>query len=149
MTGDGFLLVGDAWAFVDPVFSSGVYLAMNSAALGAEVVDGVLANPRDAARLYREFDGVVRLGLRNFSWFIYRMTSPVIRQLFLAPRDFLGVQSAVISLLAGDVFHNGAVRRRLYLFRAIYYLSCLGQLPTALRAWRNRRRNIAAASDAA
>jgi hypothetical protein len=29
--GDRFMMIGDAYAFVDPMFSSGVYLAMNSA----------------------------------------------------------------------------------------------------------------------
>ena len=149
MAGDGYLMVGDAWAFVDPVFSSGVYLAMNSATLGAGVVDAVLEDPARAPQLNREFDRAVRRGMKTFSWLIYRMTSPVIRKLFLAPRNAFGVQSAVISLLAGDVFRRGPVRPRLYLFRAIYYLNCLAALPTALRAWRNRRRHIAAAAEGA
>ena len=139
MAGDGYLMVGDAWAFVDPVFSSGVYLAMNSARLGATVVDAVLTDPPRAPQLYREFDRTVRRGVRTFSWLIYRMPSPIIRRLFLAPRNVLGVQSAVVSLLAGDVFRWGPVRPRLYLFRVIYYLSALRTLPTALRVWFNRR----------
>src|SRR5258706_2766181 len=44
MTGDGYLMVGDAYAFIDPVFSSGVFLAMNSGVLGAEVVYDALRN---------------------------------------------------------------------------------------------------------
>ncbi len=142
MAGEGYLMVGDAWAFVDPVFSSGVYLAMNSAMLGADVVDAVLKNPARAPQLYREFDRTVRRGMKTFSWLIYRMPSPIIRKLFLAPRNLFGVQSAVVSLLAGDVFRWGPVRPRLYLFRVFYYLNALGALPTALRAWHNRRRDI-------
>jgi len=34
------------------------------------------------------------------------------------------------------------VRSRLYLFRVIYYLNALGALPTAFRAWRNRKRDL-------
>lgn len=142
MAGDGYLMVGDAWSFVDPVFSSGVYLAMNSSTLGAEVVDAVLKDPAQAPQRYREFDRTVRQGAKTFSWLIYRMTSPVIRKLFMAPRNVFGVQSAVVSLLAGDVFRSGPVRPRLYLFRVIYYLNFLATLPTALRAWRQRRRDI-------
>jgi len=59
------------------------------------------------------------------------------------------VQSAVVSLLAGDVFRSGPVRPRLYLFRVIYYLNFLGNLPTALRAWRKRRRDIQAPEESA
>ena len=142
MAGEGYLMVGDAWAFIDPVFSSGVYLAMKSALLGADVVDAVLKEPTRAPRLYREFDRTVRRGLTTFSWLIYRMPSPIIRRLFLTPRNMFGVQSAVVSLLAGDVFRWGPVRPRLYLFRVLYYLYVLAALPTALRAWHKRKRDI-------
>ena len=142
MAGDGYLMVGDAWAFIDPVFSSGVYLAMNSAKLGAGVVDAVLKEPARAPALYRQFDSTVRRGVGTFSWLIYRMTSPVIRKLFMAPRNVFGVQSAVVSLLAGDVFRGGPVRPRLYLFRVIYYLNFLADLPASFRAWRQRERDI-------
>ena len=67
------MLIGDAFAFVDPVFSSGVYLAMNSAFAGAEVVDTWLRDPRAAQPLAKHFDRSVRHGIRYFSWFIYRM----------------------------------------------------------------------------
>ena len=70
------------------------------------------------------------------------MPSPIIRKMFLAPRNLFGVQSAIVSLLAGDVFRWGPVRSRLYLFRLIYYLNALGALPTAFRAWRNRKRDL-------
>ena len=142
-------MVGDAWAFIDPVFSSGVLLAMNSAKLGAEVVDKVLSNPAQAPVLYRQFDRTVQRGVSTFSWLIYRMTSPVIRKLFMAPRNVFGVQSAVISLLAGDAFRVGPVRPRLYLFRVVYYLNALVDLPGVFRAWRKRRRDLRAAGDAA
>ena len=147
MAGERYLMVGDAWAFVDPVFSSGVYLAMNSAALGAEVVDELLRNPAAAPRLNAQFERNVRRGLTRFSWFIYRMTSPITRQLFMDPRNLLGIRNAVTSVLAGQVFDRvGPVRPRLWLFRFIYYATCIGSLPTALRSWRNRKRATGAAA---
>jgi flavin-dependent dehydrogenase len=149
MSGPGYLMVGDAWAFIDPVFSSGVYLAMNSSVLGADVVDAVLEDPARAPALYREFERTIRRGVEAFSWIIYRMTNPVIRKLFMAPRNFLGVQSAVVSLLAGDVFRAGPVRPRLYLFRAIYYANFIAHWPTAFRAWRKRRQDIRVPAEAA
>jgi flavin-dependent dehydrogenase len=39
---DGLLLVGDAFAFLDPVFSSGVFIALRSGELGADAVDAAL-----------------------------------------------------------------------------------------------------------
>jgi len=142
MAGDRYILIGDAYGFIDPVFSSGVYLAMNSAFRGAEVVDGCLRDARAAPRLAREFDRNVRRGLRTFSWMIYRMTSPAMRNLIMDPKNVLGIQSAVISFLAGDVFRAGPVLPRLYLFRALYYAMSLAAVPTSLRAWRRRKQAI-------
>ena len=142
MTGDRYVMIGDAFAFVDPVFSSGVYLAMVSAQLAADVVDGALRDPAVAPQLNRAFERRVRRGLKTFQWMIYRMTSPVMRDLLMKPRDIFGVQRAVISFLAGDVYDGGPVHRRMLLFRAIYYLSSLKHAPRALRATLNRRRAI-------
>jgi flavin-dependent dehydrogenase len=139
MAGTGYLMIGDAWGFIDPVFSSGVYLAMNGALLGADVVDAVLRQPARSAQLYRDFDRTTRSGMMAFSWFILRMRSPIIRKLFLAPRNVCEVQTAITSLLAGDVFRRRQVRLRLHLFRAIYYLNVLAALPGTVRAWHRRR----------
>ncbi len=142
MAGDRYIMVGDAFAFVDPVFSSGVYLAMASAFAGAEVVAECLDAPQCAAAAQARFDRTVRQGLARFSWMIYRMTSPAMRRLIMDPKDVLGVESAVISFLAGDVFSSGPVWRRLLAFRALYYATSLASLPSAMRAWARRRRNI-------
>ncbi len=48
---DGLVLVGDAFAFLDPVFSSGVYLALRSGELAADIVhEGLLAGDVSARR---------------------------------------------------------------------------------------------------
>jgi flavin-dependent dehydrogenase len=136
-------MVGDAFAFIDPVFSSGVYLAMAGAFKGADVVHGSLKNPAMAAQLSRGFDRDIRQGLKRFSWMIYRITNPAMRHLMLNPSDVLGVKRAVISLLAGDVFRNGPVWWRLLFFRGIYYTLSLAKLRMSVAAWRLRRAMIA------
>jgi flavin-dependent dehydrogenase len=142
MAGDRYIMVGDAFAFIDPVFSSGVYLAMAGAFKAADVVEGALKNPAAAAQLSRAFDQDIRRGLRRFSWMIYRITNPAMRHLMLNPADTLGVKRAVISLLAGDVFRNGPVWWRLLVFRVIYYSVSLAKLRDSIAAWRRRRQVI-------
>jgi flavin-dependent dehydrogenase len=142
MYGWRYILIGDAFAFVDPVFSSGVYLAMNSATVAAEAVNHSLDNPASAEVQFAAFDRRVRRGLSTFQWLIYRMTSPAIRHLFMNPNDQWGIQSAVISLLAGDVYGEREVDRRLRLFRVIYYLVCIRFLPQSFNQWRRRRAAI-------
>lgn len=126
MYGPGFLMVGDAFAFIDPVFSSGVYLAMHAAERGVPVAEAWLTGSPLSYRLAcRRYQSEIQRGISNFSWFIYRFTSPVMRDLMSNPRNFLQVVQAVISMLAGDVFTNRSVRRRLLVFKAIYAVSWL------------------------
>ena len=143
MAGPGWVMAGDAYAFIDPVFSSGVYLGMNSAEHAAEVVDGALRDPASERRLQRGMTRRLQRGLKHFSWFIHRFTTPVMQRLFAAPRNDLQLEQAVISMLAGDVFDNRAVLRRLRLFRLLYAVNAVAIAPSALRGWLARRRQVA------
>lgn len=140
--GDRCMLLGDAYAFIDPVFSSGVLLAMQSAFVGVEAVKACLHEPKKAARALAHFDHHMRRGPTIFSWFIYRVTNPAMRFLFLNPRDFLQTKAAVMSVLAGDIFHNKAIWPSLYAFKGIYYLSSIFNPMRTLNAWRRRKINI-------
>ncbi len=142
MAGPGWVMAGDAYAFLDPVFSSGVYLGMNGAEHAAGVVDGALRDPGREAQLQAAMDKRLRRGLRHFSWFIYRFTTPVMQHLFAHPRNDWQLEQAVISMLAGDVFDNRAVLKRLRLFRLVYALTALQLAPSALRGWWRRRRQV-------
>jgi flavin-dependent dehydrogenase len=142
MAGEGYVMLGDAFAFIDPVFSSGVFFAMNSAFLGAETVDAALRNPARRKAYEAKFDKAVRRGLASFSWFIYRMTSPTIRNLLMSPRNVLRVQEALLSLLAGDVFRSPGVHVRLLVFKAIYYLKSAYTARASFAAWRRRKRAV-------
>jgi flavin-dependent dehydrogenase len=54
MTGNGWVLVGDAGGFIDPIYSSGVYLAMKSALMASEkICDGLHRNDVSAEMLGR------------------------------------------------------------------------------------------------
>jgi flavin-dependent dehydrogenase len=144
MHGERWILVGDAWAFVDPVFSSGVLLGMNSAVWGVEAVDAFLRDPATAPEALRVFEKTVRAGVRDFSWFIYRMTTPGIEDLFMHPSEKLNIQPSVISLLAGDLFRGTPIHRGLRTFKVIYYIWGLLNPRKALEGWRRRRRSIRA-----
>lgn len=140
--GDRFIVIGDAFAFVDPVFSSGLHLAVTSAFEGAEVVQAFFAEPAALPAARKRFDKVLKHGPREFSWFIFRMTTPMMRELFMNPRNPLGVQSAVLSLLAGDIYRSRPFLASLWLFKLIYWVSSAANLPRTVRAWRQHKRNI-------
>lgn len=140
--GANYLLVGDAYAFIDPVFSSGVMLAMTSAEAAAQAIDECCRHPRREARALRRFDRLVRHGPKQFSWFIYRVTNPTMRELFLGPRNALRMQEALLSVLAGDIFGRTPIWGSLRAFKSVYYLLSLANLGRSLRAARRRAVNI-------
>ncbi len=125
MSGEGYLMVGDAFAFIDPVFSSGVHLALNSAVLGAKVVEAHLRCSPDYAQRLREFDRMVRRGVKTFSWFIHRFTQPAFQSLFVSTNRPPKIERAVLSLLAGDVYAQKQARVPLFLFKLCYYTVCV------------------------
>jgi flavin-dependent dehydrogenase len=125
MGGPGWVMIGDAFAFLDPVFSSGVYLAMSGAEHAAEVVDTALREPRLEARLLRKLEKRQRAGMARFAFFIYRFNGPVMGSLFRRPRNVFQIEQGVISMLAGDLFDSPKVVRRLRLFKFIYTMTAL------------------------
>ncbi|HEX5123000.1 MAG TPA: NAD(P)/FAD-dependent oxidoreductase [Rhodanobacteraceae bacterium] len=140
MSGPGWIMVGDAFAFVDPVFSSGVYLAMHSGERAAELVDAVLTDPSRESALQAGFAERIERGIKVFSWFIYRFNSPAMRGLFRKPRNVWRVEEGVISMLAGDVFDNAEVLRKLIVFKAIYAIRTLVHLPRSIMDLAHRRK---------
>lgn len=146
--GRNYLLLGDAFAFIDPVFSSGVLLAMNSGVIGAETVDECLKNPAGASKTLAKFDKAMRHGPKEFSWFIYRVTNPTLRDLFMNPRNIFRMKEAILSVLAGDIFGRTPIWRSIFLFKCIYYASSLANLKRTYMAWRRRKYNIRSVPEA-
>lgn len=131
MSGDGFLLIGDAYAFVDPIFSSGIYLGMQSAVKGAELVDKLLSNPSNSQVLIQKFEKTVTHEINAFSWFIYRFNSPALHQLLMSSDEASQhpvkqkLKSAVISILAGDMRPNPHIKFPLLAFKLLYFINKL------------------------
>ena len=141
-SGERYLMLGDAYTFIDPVFSSGVYLAMQSGFDGADVVETTLDKPREAAAARARFEKRMRLGPREFSWFIFRVTNPTMREFFMDPQNPMRVKEALLSLLAGDIFGKTPIWGSLRIMKALYYLFSIGNLGRTVGAWRRRRINI-------
>lgn len=69
--GDGLVLVGDALAFLDPVFSSGVLLALKSGELAADAVDAALSAGDVSAGRFREYGVTMRRGIEAMRRLVY------------------------------------------------------------------------------
>ncbi len=72
----GLLLLGDAFAFLDPVFSSGVMLALKSGHLAAEAIhEGILVADLSPAR-FAEYGATLRAGVENMRKLVYAFYDP-------------------------------------------------------------------------
>jgi flavin-dependent dehydrogenase len=120
MQGDGWLMAGDSYAFIDPVFSSGVLLAMASAEMGADVADTWLDDPARAAPMARAFERKVKRAIGSLSWLIYRINTPVLRDMFMYPSNRFRMREGLVSLLAGDVHANANRQLPVLAFKAAY-----------------------------
>jgi flavin-dependent dehydrogenase len=117
-SGPGYFLVGDAAAFLDPIFSTGVCLGMMSAVEAARGVIAMLrhgAPPRRVRRGYNRFVAGSSTPLFRMVRNYYRHS---FRELFLSGSGPLAVHNATLSVLAGSVFPRLAfqLRWRLELF---------------------------------
>lgn len=147
--GENYLLLGDAYAFIDPVFSSGVLLAMNSGLIGAEAIDTCLKNPAQAPAALKRFDTLMKHGPKEFSWFIYRVTNPIMRDFFMHPKNIFRVKEALLSMLAGDIFGKTPIWRSIRTLKILYYIANIIQPKRAFMGWKRRRFNIRRVDDPA
>lgn len=141
-SGENYILLGDAFAFIDPVFSSGVFLAMNSSFVGADTVETCLDKPQDAAQALKKFDKAMMRGPKVFSWFIYRITTPAMRDLLMYQGNESRIKKALISVLIGDVYRTKRYGFWLFMFKVMYYGLTLSNLKASIAAWRKRKRSI-------
>jgi len=143
MYGDNYVMIGDAYAFVDPMFSSGVFMAMDHAEQSVGAIDRILAGKATARQAFPAVARRMQRGINRFSWFIYRFTSPAIQFMFTHPADAFGMRRAVFRLLAGDVFgRNLKTDFSLMMFRLVYWTAGL-TFWRATRAHRRRRHETA------
>jgi flavin-dependent dehydrogenase len=68
---DGLVLAGDAFAFLDPVFSSGVFLALKSGELAADAVDSALASGDTSAKQFEDYGATLCRGIENMRKLVY------------------------------------------------------------------------------
>lgn len=68
---DGVVLVGDAFAFLDPVFSSGVFLALKSGVMAADTIDAALADGDFRASRFDDYGRKLCEGLEAMRKIVY------------------------------------------------------------------------------
>ncbi len=121
--GDRWLLAGDAGSFLDPVFSSGVTIALESGIEAGRELDAALAAGDLSARRFRAFDRVQRRRFRTFRRFVLGFYTPWFRDLFFSPDPPRAIFRAVVTVLAGQ--WRVSLRTRVLL--ELFFLAVAGQ----------------------
>ena len=105
--GNGWLLVGDAARFVDPIFSSGVSVAMESAKRAAAAIAGALGRNDVSARAFVDYEQTLRAGMDIWREFIllYYQLPPLFFDLIARAET----RGQLTRLLQGDVYDRSSV----------------------------------------
>ena len=97
--GDGFALLGNAAEFLDPVFSSGVTIAMQSASLAARAIDRQLRG--ETVDWSAEFDAPLKYGVETFRAFVTSWYDGTLQDVIFYPRQEEQIRRHICSVLAG------------------------------------------------
>jgi FADH2-dependent halogenase len=128
MGGDRWVAIGDAAAFLDPIFSTGVLLAMQGGIDAAEAIDAGLRAGDVSARIFAPYERVVRKRYHHFRRFAVGFYDPAFREMwFIRPKRLQGIYRAIVSVLAGNWRPAPLTRLRIETFFALVVLRRLGR----------------------
>jgi flavin-dependent dehydrogenase len=109
--GDRWILAGDAGSFLDPVFSTGVSIAMESGIEAAAELDRALKRNDFSSRNFVQFSKRQRRRYEAFRRFVIGFYSPAFRDLFFDPNPPRSMFQAVVTVLSGR--WNARLRTRI------------------------------------
>jgi len=105
LAGPGWLCVGDACGFIDPLFSSGAHLAIKGADLAATAIDTALRDPTTAATAFSSYEQTIRKASQLFLRMVRNFYDGSFHQLLFAEEQRAVLRRIITSLLSGDVVH--------------------------------------------
>ncbi len=120
--GPRWLLAGDAAGFIDPIFSTGVFLALHSGEQAAGVLDFALRHPLlGRLRMARYARGLNRL-MNRYLRFVSAWYTEEFVDVFTTPKPPLKIPQAVNSVLGGNIHPRFGVWWRLQLFYLVLWI---------------------------
>jgi len=99
LCGPGFALLGNAAEFLDPVFSSGVTIALHSAKLAAEVLDRQFRG--ETVSWQQEFAEPLMFGVETFRTFVLGWYDGSLQDVIFYPDKTPAIHRMICSVLAG------------------------------------------------
>jgi flavin-dependent dehydrogenase len=122
LAGDRWLLAGDAAGFVDPVFSSGVYLALLSGEQAADALNLVLDRPQTRPKAFRYYERRIGRVLDVYLRWASAWYTQEFMEVFLYPKEILELVPTVSAVLSGNEIRDFGMRWRLCIFNILVAL---------------------------
>jgi len=114
LVGLNFALVGDSAGFLDPIFSTGVYMAMKAAGVASDAIEAQLR--RGDMRPLRHYERDWQRAMGRYLRFVTNFYTRPFLELFLQPHPRFGFLEAIVRVLAGDVWGTPGNRFKLRIF---------------------------------
>jgi len=108
LCGDGWLALGDASGFIDPLFSTGAHLAMHGALRAADAIDEALRAGDVGRSRFESWERAQRRGAALFVGAVQAFYAGDLTSYLFADPQHPFLRRAITSLLAGDVFDESA-----------------------------------------
>jgi flavin-dependent dehydrogenase len=105
--GDGWALVGDAFGFLDPMYSSGVFLALKSGELAADAINGALSSDRPDAVNLSKWGDELSYGMQTIRKLVYAFYTPGF-SFGKFVKEYPHHRDDITAVLVGEVFRPGA-----------------------------------------
>lgn len=119
--GKRLLRVGDAAGFMDPIFSAGVFLAMNSGKLAADTINELLSTNRNIASRLNRYEKKLRDSMQFYWEMVHSFYTTPFLEVFFNPKEKFNLASAVNAALAGELGGGLNLRWRMRLFFWLIY----------------------------
>jgi flavin-dependent dehydrogenase len=122
LTGDRWLLAGDAAGFIDPIFSTGVFIAIESAGCAADAIDAALTNPKCRARVFKKYARATNRVMDLYLRFVSKWYEPRFIDVITQPTTRFQLAPVVNSMLAGNIEKSFTLWSRMEAFYFVAFL---------------------------
>lgn len=122
LAGERWLLAGDAAGFIDPIFSTGVFLAIMSGEKAADIFHKILDQPAARPAEFRRYERRLNRVMDTYLRFVTAWYRREFVEVFVNPTEHFQLAPAVNAVLAGNIGGSFAIWWRMQMFYFILFL---------------------------
>jgi len=122
LTGDRWMLAGDAAGFIDPIFSTGVFVAIESAEHAANAIRAALENPARQSGVFKKYEREMNRVMDLYLRFVSKWYKPRFIEVITNPVNTFQLAPVINSMLAGNIKNTFTLWSRMEAFYLVTFL---------------------------